>query len=139
MGSGLFCGDAVDGRMAMRLDDDLDRILDAFAGVAQRGRKILECEGVGVNLGRIEALLRHERLGAMRGALAFAANAEHVDVVADEMGDIDFSRLAWEGGKTDPTTAIDHARRFVDRIRRARAFDDVVDALAAVQPPYRRD
>ncbi len=82
----------------------------------------------------IEPLLRHERLGTVRGALTFAADAEHVDVVSHEVGDIDFGWLARKGCQTDATAAVDHARCFVDSVRRTRTFDDVIDALAAIEP-----
>ena len=40
-------------------DDDLDRVLDPVAGVAERGRQVRERERMGVNLRRIEALFGH--------------------------------------------------------------------------------
>src|SRR5207248_4083608 len=43
------------------LHHDLDRVLDALAGVFQRGRQILEREGVGVDFSSIEPLLRDQR------------------------------------------------------------------------------
>ena len=92
-----------------------------------------------VHLGGVETLLRHERFGAVRGALALAADAVEVDVVAHDMGDVDFGLLAREGGEANLAAAIDHAGRFVDRVRRAGALDHVVDALAAVEPPHRFD
>jgi hypothetical protein len=42
-----------------------------------------------------------KRFGAVRGALAFAADAEQVDVVAHEGRDVDRHRLAREGGQAD--------------------------------------
>src|SRR5262245_46282880 len=62
------------------LDHDLDRVLDPVPGIAQRRGQIFQGESMGVNLGRIEALLAHERLGAMRGAPAFAADAIEVNI-----------------------------------------------------------
>src|ERR1700674_1127314 len=86
-----------------------------------------------MHLGGVEPLLRHERLGAMRRALAFAADAVDVDVVSYQIGDIDFGRLAREGGQTNAATTIDHARGLVDRFRCPRTFDDIIDALAAIE------
>ncbi len=44
-----------------------------------------------------------------------------------------------ERGEADLAAAIDHADRVVHRIRRARALDHIVDALAAVEPAHRFD
>src|SRR5215472_3752402 len=66
------------------LHHDLDRVLDPVAGVADRGRHFRQGEGVGVDQLRLEALLCDQRGGAVRRALAFAADAEDVDVVAHE-------------------------------------------------------
>src|SRR5271168_3735232 len=112
--SGLFRGHAIKGGMTVGLDHDLDRILDALAGIFQRGRQILEREGVGMHLGRVKTLLRHERLGAVRRALAFAADAVDVDVVTHDIGDIDLGGFARKCSQTDTAAAIDHARGFVD-------------------------
>src|SRR6185312_8116779 len=65
----------------VRFHHHLDRILDAILGIADRGRQIVEREGVRVDLGRIEALLPHEGFGAMRRALALAADAVEINVV----------------------------------------------------------
>src|SRR5262249_7180455 len=94
---------------------------------------------VGVDLGRVEALLAHEGFGAVGRALAFAADAVDVDVVAHDLGDIDRRLLVREGGEADLAAAVDHADRLVDAVGRARALEHVVDALAAVEPPHRRD
>src|SRR5437879_3190944 len=72
---------------------------------------------------RIEALLRHQGGGAVRRALAFAANAKDVDVVAIKMCQIDRHRLRRERREADPPATIDHTRRIVQRIGRARALD----------------
>src|SRR6516225_5204281 len=135
----LFRRHLVRGRYATRLHHHLDRVLDAVLGVADRGRQVVEREGVGVDLGGVEALLAHESLGAMGRALAFAADAVDVDVVAHDLGDIDRRLLVREGGEADLAAAVDHAHRLVDGVGRARAFEHVVDALAAVELAYRRD
>src|SRR6185437_8471186 len=44
-----------------------------------------------------------------------------------------------EGSKTNAAAAVDHARGFVDGFRCAGTFDDVVDALTAVQLAHRFD
>src|SRR5579871_4106521 len=59
-----FGGDPVRGH-AFGLDHDLDGVVDAVLGIADRGRQIVEREGMSVNPGRVEALLRHEGFGAM--------------------------------------------------------------------------
>src|SRR6516162_7464007 len=135
----LFRRHLVRGRHATRLHHHLDRVLDAVLGVADRGRQVVEREGVGVDLASIEALLAHESLGAMGRALAFAADAVDVDVVAHDLGDIDRRLLVREGGEADLAAAVDHAHRLVDGVGRARALEHVVDALAAVELAYRRD
>src|SRR5262249_51765397 len=60
----LFRRHLVRGRYAARLHHHLDRVLDAVLGVADRGRQVVEREGVGVDLGGVEALLAHESFGA---------------------------------------------------------------------------
>src|SRR5215468_9185658 len=135
----LFRRHLVRRRYATRLNHHLDRVLDAVLGVADRGRQVVEREGVGVDLAGVEALLAHERLGAMSRTLAFAADAVDVDVVAHDLGDIDRRLLVREGGEADLAAAVDHAHRLVDGVGRARALEHVVDALAAVEPPHRRD
>src|SRR5215469_218115 len=135
----LFRRHLVRGRYAARLHHHLDRVLDAVLGVADRGRQVVEREGVGVDLAGVEALLAHERLGAMSRTLAFAADAVDVDVVAHDLGDIDRRLLVREGGEADLAAAVDHADCVVDGVGRARALEHVVDALAAVEPPHRRD
>jgi hypothetical protein len=52
----LLRRDALCGR-ALHLHHDLDGVLDAILGVADRGRKIFQREGVGVDLGGVKALL----------------------------------------------------------------------------------
>src|ERR1700722_19804071 len=79
-----------------RRHDYLDRIVDVFAGVAQRRGQVVQAECVGVDLCSIEAFLRHQRLGAVGGTFAFAADAVEVDVVAHDMGDVDRWRFVWE-------------------------------------------
>src|SRR5262249_41135028 len=59
----LFRRHLVRGRYAARLHHHLDRVLDAVLGVADRGRQVVEREGVGVDLGGVEALLAHESFG----------------------------------------------------------------------------
>src|SRR3954466_14868348 len=54
---GLLRRDALRGGAA-RLHHHLDGIVDALARVLDRGRQILEREGVGVHFRRVEALLR---------------------------------------------------------------------------------
>ena len=87
----------------------------------------------------VEALLRHQRGGAVRRAPALAADAVNVDVVAHEIGQIDRHLFAGERGETDAAAAIDHPRRLVESVRRARAFQHVLDALASGQPGDSRD
>src|SRR3569623_346328 len=129
----LFGSDAVECCVSASLHHYLDGILDALAGIPQRLGKILQRERVRIHHGSVEPRLRHERFRTMRGALAFAADAKDVDGVADEMGDIDFGRRAGESREADTATAVDHTRRFVDRVRGARALDPVVAPLAAVE------
>src|ERR1700722_11607696 len=136
---GLFRGHAIEGGVTMGLDHDLDRILDPLAGIFQRGRQILQREGVRMHLGRVKTLLRHERLGAMRRALAFAADAIDVEVFTHDICDLWVGGFGRECRQTDAAAAVDHARGFVDRLRRAGALNDVVDALATVQLAHGSD
>src|SRR5829696_4234484 len=92
-----------------------------------------------MHLGGIKALLRHECLGAMRRALALAADTEQIAVVAHDMGDIDRRLLMRESREAYLAAAIDHAERLVDGVRRARAFDHVIDALIVVERAHSRD
>src|SRR5215469_13438498 len=135
----LFRRHLVRRRYAARLHHHLDRVLDAVLGVADRGRQVVEREGVGVDLAGVEALLAHESLGAMSRALAFPADTVDVDVVAHDLRDIDRCLLVWEGGEADLAAAVDHAHRLVDGVGRARALEHKVDTLAAVEPAHRRD
>src|SRR5258708_1522875 len=77
--------------------------------------------------------------GQLVCALPFAGDAEHVDVVPHEVWNSDFGRLAGKCRQTDATAAVDHARSFVDRVGRARTFDNVVYALATVELANRGD
>src|ERR1700694_4061746 len=56
-------------------DDHLDGILDPIARVSERGGQIGQRKRVGVNLGRIEPLFRHQGHRPTGGAAAFATNA----------------------------------------------------------------
>src|ERR1700751_2911695 len=114
-------------------------VLDAVLGVADRGRQVVEREGVGVDLGGVEALLAHESFGAMGRALAFAADTVHVDVVAHDLRDIDRRILVREGGEADLAAAVDHAHRLVVGVGSARALEHIVDTFAAVEPAHRRN
>src|SRR5262252_9899846 len=98
---GLFRRHLVRCRYATRLHHHLDRVLDAVLGVADRGRQVVEREGVGVDLSGVEALLAHESFGAMGRALAFAADTRDVDVVAYDLRDIDRRLLVREGREAD--------------------------------------
>src|SRR6266480_1518088 len=135
----LFRRYFVRGGYAARLHHHLDGIFDAVLGVADRGRQVVEREGVGVDLGGVEPLLAHERFGAVGRALAFPADAIDVDVVAHDLGDIDRRFLVREGGEADFAAAVDHADRLVDGVGRARALEHVIDALAAVEAAHRRN
>src|SRR5262245_28829315 len=135
-GEASFRRHLVRGRHAARLHHHLDRVLDPVLGVADRGRQILEWEGMGVDLGGVEALLAHEGFGAMGRALALAADAVEVDIVAHDVRDVDRRFLVRECGKADLAAAVDHADRLVDGVGRARALHDVIDALAAVEPAH---
>src|SRR6516164_10769155 len=86
---------------AAALDHDFDGIIDTILGVANRSRQIVECKGMRVNLGGIEALLRHEGFSAMGRALAFAADAVEINVAAHDMGNIDRRFGVWERGQTN--------------------------------------
>ena len=94
---------------------------------------------MGVDLGGVETLLRHESFGAMGRALSFAADAVEIDVVAHQIGHVDRDRLVRKGRKTDFAAAVEHAGGFIHRVGGTRAFDHVVDALAAGQPAHRLD
>src|SRR5262250_1193407 len=107
----LFRRHLVRGRYAARLHHHLDRVLDPILGVADRGRQVVEREGVGVGLGGIEPLLGHEGLGAVGRALALAADAVEIDVVAHDVGDVDRRLLVRERGEADLAAAVDHADR----------------------------
>src|SRR5215471_15927032 len=135
----LFRRHLVRGRYAARLHHHLDRVLDPVLGVADRGRQVAEREGVGVDLGGVEALLAHESFGAMGRALAFAADTVDVDVVAHDLRDIDRRLLVREGCEADLAAAVDHAHRLVDGVGRARALEHIVDTLAVVEPAHRRN
>src|SRR5690242_6270936 len=133
-GSVLFRRHLLHGRNAAGLHHHFDRVLDAILGVANGGREIFERERVRVNLGCVEALLVHECFGAVGRALAFAANAVDVDVVAHDMRDIDRGFAVRKRREAYLATAIDHLDRFIERVRSRRAFEHIIDALAAVEP-----
>src|SRR5438270_6939234 len=116
------------GSRLANLHDHLDRIFDALASIADRGRHLGERKGMRVYQLGIEALLRHQRGGAMGRALALAPNPEYVDVVAHEVGEVDRYGLRGECREADPSATVDHARRLVQRVGRARAFEHVLYA-----------
>ena len=72
------------------------------SGVSDGRRHFGEREGMGVDQLGFEALLRHQCRGAVGRTLAFAADAEHVDVVAHEIGEVDRHRIGREGGDANP-------------------------------------
>ena len=55
------------------------------------------------------------------------------------MRHVDRHFLVREGSEADPAAAIDHAHGVVDGAGRGRTFDNIVDALAAVQLLHRSD
>src|SRR5438270_1940072 len=127
------------GSRLANLHDYLDRIFDALASIADRGRHLGERKRMRVYQLGIEALLRHQRSGAVRRALALATNPEHVDVVAHKIGEIDGHRIGGECREADPSAAVDHPRRLIERSGRARAFEHVLHAPAAGQTLHRLD
>src|SRR4026207_2067410 len=62
------------GSAHLGLHNDFDGVLHAILGIADRGRKLLERKRMSVDFGRVEALLAHISLGAVRRALALAAD-----------------------------------------------------------------
>ena len=54
-------------------------------------------------------------------------------LLRDDMPDIDHRLLVREGREADLAAAIDHLDGVVERARRRRTFEHVVDALAAVE------
>src|SRR5882762_7001032 len=102
--------------LLMHLDDDLDRIVDALARIFDRGGDVCQRKGMRMDELRIKALLLHERARAMSGTLAFAANAEHVNVVAHEVRDIDKRRLMRKRREANAPAAVEHARGLVNRV-----------------------
>src|ERR1043165_1884199 len=96
---------------AAGFDHDLAGIVDAILGVADRCRQIVERESMGVDLGGLEALLRHEGLGAVRRALALAANAIEINVVAHDVRDIDRCLLMRKRREAHLAAAVYHADR----------------------------
>src|SRR6516162_2612040 len=129
------CGIGPKGSLA-RLHHHFDGVLDAVARVAQCPRQLVESKGVRVDEARVKALGAHERLRAMGGAAAFAANPVDIDVVAHEMRHVDQHGLVREGGEAHLAAAVEHAPGCVDGVGGTRALDDIIDALAAVQSQY---
>ena len=81
---------------------------------------------------RVESLLRHQCRSAVGGALAFAADAEHVDVVTYQRGNVDGNRLAGKCCQANAPAALEHACRVVHRRRRARALKHIVRASMGI-------
>ena len=94
------------------------------------GRSV-ERESVGVDLGRVETLFRHQRHRALRRALAFAADAIDIDVVLDEIGEVGGDGIVRECREADFPAAIGHVDRLLDGGLGAGAFDHVIRADAA--------
>ena len=94
---------------------------------------------MGVDLSRIEALLRHQRRRAVGRAPALAADAVDVDVVAHEIRDVDRDRLVRKRGEAQLAAAVEHACRVVDRVRRGGTFEHVVETVSAGETPDRLD
>ena len=69
---------------------------------------------MGVDLGRIEALFRHQRHGTAGGAATFATDAIKIDVVLGELGNIQRDPLVRERGEADLAAAICHADGLLD-------------------------
>jgi hypothetical protein len=69
----------------------------------------------------------------MGRTLALAPDAVDINVIAHNVGYIDRHFLMREGGKANAAAAVDHAHGVVDRAGRGRAFDNVVDAPAAIE------
>src|SRR5262249_6933146 len=67
-------------RRTLRLNYDLDGIVDPIFRVTNCGRQILERKRVRVDLGGVETFLRHERFGAVSCAAALPANAKQIDI-----------------------------------------------------------
>jgi len=54
-----------------------------------------------------------------------------------EIGEIDRHGIGWKCRKADPSAAVDHARRLVERIGRARAFQHVLyERSEQTTPPH---
>src|SRR5262249_23369903 len=87
-----------------------------------------------VNLGGVETFLLHECFGAVGRALAFTTDAVDVNVVSHDVRHIHRHFLVGKGGQTNTAAAVDHVHCVVHRAGRCRTFDDIIDALAAIEP-----
>ena len=87
----------------------------------------------------VEPPLRHQGRRAMGGAAAFAADAEHRNVIAHQLGDIDRHRLVGEADQANPSAAHHHVHAVVQAVGLSGAFDDIVNALAAGDALHRLD
>ena len=67
----------------------------------------------------VETLSPHEGFRAVGGAAALAADAEQIDVIAHDVADVDQGWVVRKGCEADFSPTIAHARRVVDRVRRA--------------------
>ena len=86
---------------APRLDHDLDGVVDAVAGVVERGLKIGKREGVRVHRRCIKTLAGHQCHCTVGGAAPLAADAVDIDVVADDLRDIRLHLVVREGREAD--------------------------------------
>src|SRR5438874_13140728 len=80
------------GSRLANLHDYLDRIFDALASIADRGRHLGELKSMRVYQLDIEALLRHQRGGAVGRAPVFPPNPEHGDAASHVTGEVDRHR-----------------------------------------------
>src|SRR5215469_11641777 len=112
-------------------DNHLDRVFDPVSRIADGRRHLGKREGVRVDQLGVEPLLRHQGCGPVGRTLAFATDAEHVNIVAHEIGEVHRYGVRRKRRKTNSPAAVDHARGFVERVRGARAFEDVLNASPA--------
>src|SRR5512139_3383746 len=100
----------------MDLDHYLDRVFDSFTKILESLWNLIQRKGVRMHELCVEAFLRHEGGGSVGSTPAFTPDAVNINVVAHQLGQIDWHRFPWEGSKADSTSSIYHIHGLVQGV-----------------------
>src|SRR2546428_11152562 len=116
--------------LTSRLNDHLQRAIDAFVERSQRLREVRELEVVRDQLSCCDPTVGHERDDLLH-CVAIRAHAVQIELLEDDLLEVDEGRLFRNAGERDAPALADHADRLADGVLRPGRVDGHVGAEPA--------